>query len=116
MTKIITIAIFISAFSALLVAQVTVSPDSITAYSQGATSAYLTFSNVVNLQPAEAIWCGEIIPAAPDVGFRCNPATIFGVLPARYNQSQLVGTRYTDIMSITPTSCPTHLHRCGGRQ
>lgn len=103
MKKIITIAIFISAFSVSIFAQVTVSPDNITAYSQGATSAYLTFSNVVNLQPAEATWCGEIIPAAPDIGFRCNPATIFGVLPARYNQSQLVGTRYTDIMSITPT-------------
>lgn len=103
MKKIITIAIFISAFSVSLFAQVTVSPDNITAYSQGATSAYLTFSNVVNLQPAEATWCGEIISAAPDIGFRCNPATIFGVLPNRYNQSQLVGTRYTDIMSITPT-------------
>jgi hypothetical protein len=103
MKKFITITIFISAFSASLVAQVTVSPDNITAYSQGATSAYLTFNNVVNLQPAEATWCGEIISAAPDIGFRCNPMTIFGVLPNRYNQSQLVGTRYTDIMSITPT-------------
>jgi hypothetical protein len=57
----------------------------------------------VNLQPAEATWCGEITPAAPDIGFRCDPATIFGVLPARYDQSRLTGTRYTDIMSITPT-------------
>jgi hypothetical protein len=82
--------------------QVTVSPNNISAYSQGATSAYLTFTGVVNLTPADATWCGDIIPAAPDIGFRCDPATIFGVLPSRYDQSRLNGSRYTDIMSITP--------------
>src|SRR5215210_2105661 len=75
MKKIIFIAIFILAVSMTAFAQITVSPDNITAYSQGATSAYLTFNNVVNLTPAEAVWCGEIIPAAPDIGFRCDPAT-----------------------------------------
>jgi len=103
MNRIFWTAIFNLAFSIALSAQVTVSPDNLTAYSQGATSAYLTFNNVVDLRPAEAVWCGEIIPAAPDIGFRCDPATVFGVLPARYDQSRLTGTRYTDIMSITPT-------------
>ncbi|HQU81571.1 MAG TPA: hypothetical protein PKY59_00505 [Pyrinomonadaceae bacterium] len=102
MNKIISIAIFILTFSFVSAAQVTVSPDNITAYSQGATSAYLTFSNVVDLEPADATWCGEIISAAPQIGFRCDPATVFGVLPSRYNQSRLNGMRYTDIMSITP--------------
>lgn len=83
-------------------AQVTVSPDNISAYSQGATSAYLTFTNVAALTPAEATWCGDVVSAAPDIGQRCDPATIFGVLPARYDQSRLDGSRYTDIMSITP--------------
>jgi hypothetical protein len=104
MNKIFSIAVFYFLFAFAVFAQVTVSPDNITAYSQGATSAYLTFNNVVNLRPAEATWCGALIPAAaPDIGFRCDPATIFGVLPDRYNQSRLVGARYTDIMSITPT-------------
>lgn len=103
MNKFFFITIFSFYFSMATFAQVTVSPSSITAYSQGATSAYLTFGNVVDLQPAEATWCGEIIPAAPDIGFRCDPTTIFGVLPARYDQSRLNGARYTDIMSITPT-------------
>jgi hypothetical protein len=103
MNKFIFIAIFNFIFSIAIFAQVTVSPNSITAYSQGATSAYLTFSNVVDLQPAEATWCGEIFLAAPDVGFKCDSTTIFGVLPARYDQSRLNGARYTDIMSITPT-------------
>lgn len=93
---------FILGASAAAFAQVTVSPNSITAYSQGATSAYLTFNNVLNLTPAEAIWCGDIVPAAPDLGFKCDPATIFGQLPARYDQSRLTGSRYTDVMSITP--------------
>jgi hypothetical protein len=94
---------FVIIFSIAASAQVTVSPDNLTAYSQGATSSYLTFNNVVNLRPAEATWCGEVIPAAPDNGSRCDPTTIFGVLPARYDQSSLNGSRYTDIMSITPT-------------
>lgn len=83
--------------------QVAVTPNNVTAYSQGATSVYLTFSNVVNLNPAESVWCGAIIPATPNIGFQCDPATIFGTLPTRYNQSKLVNNRYTDIMSITPT-------------
>ncbi|CAN5347952.1 hypothetical protein BH20ACI1_BH20ACI1_14850 [soil metagenome] len=103
MTNFFFTAIFSLIFTTTILAQVSVSPNSITAYSQGATSAYLTFSNVVDLQPAEATWCGEILPAAPDIGFKCDPATIFGVLPARYDQSRLNGTRYTDIISITPT-------------
>jgi hypothetical protein len=80
-----------------------VSPNSVNAYSQGATTVLLTFGGLVNKQPAEATWCGALIPAAPDLGFRCDPATIFGRLPQRYNQSRLSGNNaYTDIMSITP--------------
>ncbi len=103
MNKLFVTFTFIFLFSIAAFAQVTVSPDNITAYSQDATSAYLTFGNVVNLRPAEAVWCGEILPAAPDIGFRCDPTTVFGTLPARYDQSRLNGARYTDIMSITPT-------------
>lgn len=83
--------------------QVAVSPNNVTAYSQGATSVYLTFSNVVNVTPAESVWCGEIISAAPNIGFKCDPATIFGTLPGRYDQSRIINDRYTDIMSITPS-------------
>jgi len=95
--------IFLFAVTATSAQTVTVSPSDVNAYSQGATTVFLTFGNVVNLRPAEATWCGEIISAAPNLGFKCDPSTIFGQLPARYNQSQLSGTNnYTDIMSITP--------------
>lgn len=103
MKNIILIAIFTLILTASALAQVAVSPSSVTAYSQGATSVYLTFSNVVNLTPVESVWCGSIISAAPSIGFKCDPTTIFGSLPARYNQAKLINNRYTDIMSITPT-------------
>lgn len=103
MKKIILIAIFTILLTISIFPQVAVSPNNVTAYSQGATSVNLTFSNVVNLTPVESVWCGAIISAAPNIGFKCDPATIFGTLPARYNQSVLNNNRYTDIMSITPT-------------
>ncbi len=103
MKNFILIIIFLFAVTATSAQTVTVSPSDVTAYSQGATTVFLTFNNVVNLRPAEATWCGEVISATPNLGFKCNPTTIFGQLPARYNQSQLSGTNgYTDIMSITP--------------
>jgi hypothetical protein len=82
---------------------ISVSPSDVTAYSQGATSALLTYGGLSNKRAAEATWCGELIPAAPDLGSKCDPATIFGRLPARYDQSKFSGTNaYTDVMSITP--------------
>jgi hypothetical protein len=80
-----------------------VSPSQVNAYSQGATSVLLTFGGLINKRPAEATWCGALIPAVPDFGFKCDPVTIFGRLPLRYDQSTLSGNRaFTDIMSITP--------------
>ena len=85
-----------------LSAQVRVNPTGVNVNTQGATSVYLTFGGVrADLRPAEAYWCGELVSAAPDIGNRCNPATIFGSLPPRYDlsrQSSAVG--FTDIMSI----------------
>jgi hypothetical protein len=83
------------------IAQVRVTPSSVNAYSQGATTVYLTFSNVIDRQPADACWCGDIIPADPDIGFKCSPASVFGCLPVRYDRSRLKPNGvYTDIMSI----------------
>jgi hypothetical protein len=84
--------------------QIRVTPTSVTAYSQGATTVYLTFSGVINKRPADACWSGEIVSAAPDIGFRSDPATLLGCLPVRYDQSRLGATGiYTDIMSIPPS-------------
>ncbi len=103
MKNFILITIFTLILTVSVFSQVAVSPNNVTAYSQGATSVYLTFNNVVNVTPAESVWCGALISAAPNIGFKCDPATVFGTLPARYNQSVLTNNRYTDIMSVTPT-------------
>jgi len=95
-----------------------VTPTSVNAYSQGATTVYLTFSGLGNRRPADACWSGDIIPAAPDIGFKPDPAKLFGCLPARYDQSRLGrnGT-YTDIMSITPAVARrAYLDAAGGEE
>lgn len=102
MKRVLAIIIFLLASAATASAQeIKVTPSSVNAYSQGATTVFLTFSNVTGKRPVDACWCGEIIDAAPDIGFKCKPSTEFGCLPVRYNQSRLndSGT-YTDIMSI----------------
>ena len=84
-----------------LYTQVRVSPTGVSVNSMAATTVFLTFGGVGALVPAEAFWCGETIPADPDIGRRCHPATLFGQLPARNDLSSLSGAgAFTDIMSI----------------
>ena len=84
--------------------EIKVNPTGVNVNSQGATTVFLTFGRLANYRPAEACWCGSLIPASPDLGVKCDPATIFGCLPARYDQSQRSGaSAFTDIMSIPPS-------------
>lgn len=104
MNKYLLVLMLLCAGVAPAAAQITVSPTETTVYSQGATSVLLTFGNLGNRLPVEATFCGALVPAAPDIGFKCDPSVIFGRLPIRYNQSQLSGNNaYTDIMSVTPS-------------
>jgi hypothetical protein len=81
--------------------QIKVSPTGVNVSTQTPISALLTFANLNNQIPAEATWCGELIPAAPDIGNKCNPATIFGVIPARYDRTTATATRaYNDVMTL----------------
>ena len=85
-------------------AQIRVNPTGVNVNSQGATSVFLTFGGLGTVYTAvEAMWCGAIVPAAPDVGNRCDPNTIFGQLPARYDLSRTGAGSLTDIMSIPPS-------------
>jgi hypothetical protein len=102
--------ILLSAISAAA-QEIKVSPASVNAYSQGATSVYLTFTGVSNKRPVDACWCGQLIPATPDIGFKCDPATVFGCLPVRYDQARRTSeSSYTDIMSI-PASVARRAYR-----
>src|SRR5690606_30136315 len=53
-------------------------PNGVNVNAQGATSVFITFGGLQQQLPVEATWCGELIPAAPDIGFKCDPATIYG--------------------------------------
>jgi hypothetical protein len=88
-----------------LVAQtIRVNPTGVNVNTSGATTVFLTFGQITNYRAADATFCGELIPAAPGLGLRCNPATIFGTLPARLDLSRGSGNQgFTDIMSIPPS-------------
>ena len=85
-------------------AQITVNPSGVNVNTHGATTVFLSFGRLVNQVPVEAFWCGELIAAAPDIGFKCDPGSLFGRLPIRYDLSKIDASgRFTDIMSIPPS-------------
>ena len=86
-----------------LPAQVRVNPTGVSVNAMAATTVFLTFGGVGSLVPAEAFWCGEVVPATPHIGRRCDPATLFGQLPARNDISRAAAGAFTDIMSIPPS-------------
>jgi hypothetical protein len=85
--------------------QIRVNPTGLNVSTQNATTVFLSYGGLRNDQvAAEAVWCARLVPASPDVGFRCDPATLWGQLPTRYDRSRNSGiTGYTDIMSIPPS-------------
>lgn len=94
--------VFVTVFSGMLPArgEIRRDPNGVNVNSQGATTVFITFGGLQDQVPVEALWCGELISAAPDIGQKCAPGTIFGQLPLRYDQSRLSGPVFTDIMSI----------------
>lgn len=90
-------------FVTIFAQTIRVNPTGVNVNSQNPTTVFLTFGQIpANYVPAEAIWCGELVPAiAPALGLQCRPDTIYGSLPARYDRSQTSGNAgFTDIMAI----------------
>lgn len=84
--------------------QIRVHPTGVNVNAQGATTVFLTYGGLAGYQATEAFWCGELIPADPATGLRCDPSTIFGRLPIRYDLSGSSGIDgLTDIMTIPPS-------------
>lgn len=84
--------------------QIGVNPTGVNVYAHGSTTVFLTYGPIKNYVPAEACWAGELIPAAPALGLRPDPATLFGCLPARFDHSTSSQvSAFTDIMSIPPS-------------
>ncbi len=87
-----------------LEAQIRVNPTGVNVNVQGATTVFLTFGGTEDYEVVEGIWCGELIPATPDIGVRCAPGTVYGQLPIRLDLSRASGTgALTDIMTIPPS-------------
>ncbi len=79
------------------------SPTGVNVSSQGATTVFISFGGLRNQVPAEAFWCGDVVPASPGIGRMCRPGTIYGRLPLRYDLSRSTSpAAFTDIMSIPP--------------
>ena len=102
------LSLILATATVTLVAQnIRVDPNGVNVNSQGSTVIYLTFGSLRSTQvPAEGCWCGELVPASSGNGFACNPATIFGCLPVRFDLSGRSGAGnrgLTDIMSIPPS-------------
>ncbi len=84
--------------------QIRVNPVGVNVNAHGSTTVFLTFGGIDNHVVSEAHWCAQLISAAPDIGERCDPNTIFGSLPARFDHSTRSGASgFTDIMSIPPS-------------
>jgi hypothetical protein len=104
MTRRIAAATLLCMSATTVKAQIKVNPTGVNVNTNGATTVFITFGGLGAFRPIEAQWCGELISAAPDIGLKCNPATIFGRLPIRLDQSRLSGVGgFTDIMSIPPS-------------
>ena len=104
-TSRIAIALFTLAAATPPAGAISRDPNGVNVNAQGATTVFITFGGLADQVPVEATWCGELVPAAPDVGFKCDESTIFGRLPIRFDQSRLSagGSVFTDIMSIPPS-------------
>lgn len=99
----------------VLAQTIAVNPKGVNVNSQGPTTVFLTFGNLRDYRPAEATWCGDLISAAPDQGLKCNPASIYGFLPTRYDRSKRSGNNaYTDVMSI-PASVARRAYQAAAR-
>lgn len=99
-TRIATLLVAATILTSTASAAIRRDPNGVNVNAQGATTVFITFGGLQNQVPVEAFWCGELVSAAPDIGQRCAPGTIFGRLPLRYEQSRVSGATFTDIMSI----------------
>jgi hypothetical protein len=94
------LALFLCAVE--MVAQIRVEPAVVNVNSQGASTVFLSYGSIRPDQfSVEAIWCADLVPAAPDIGVKCDPARTWGRLPLRNDLARPSGSSgFTDIMTI----------------
>ena len=98
------LALLLAASARAVNGQIQRHPTGVNVNAQGASTVFITFSNLAGYVPVEAIWCGALVPASPDLGDRCDPSTVYGALPIRFAQTRASGNdALTDVMSIPPS-------------
>lgn len=99
-------SLFLAAVSPAAAQPIRVNPTGVNVNSQDPTVVFLTFGRIPQgYRPAESLWCGRLVaPPPPALGLQCDPSTVYGSLPARYDLSRASGDAgLTDIMSIPPS-------------
>lgn len=101
MTK-TTTTILLLALCATAHAQIRVSPAAVNVNAQGASTVFLSYGAIRPDQfSVEALWCGDVVSAAPDLGLKCDPTSTWGRLPLRNDLTRPSGSGgLTDIMTI----------------
>ena len=61
----VTLAAAMVAIASGMEAQIRVNPTTVDVNSQGPTTVFLTYGFTADYQPAEAVWCRDLISAAP---------------------------------------------------
>jgi hypothetical protein len=89
-------------------------PNGVNVNASGATTVLITFGGLRSQVPAEAFWCGALVPATPAIGFMCDPSTVYGRLPLRYDLSRPSASAFTDVMSI-PASVSRRAYQAAQR-
>jgi len=82
-----------------------VNPTGVNIRQSGPSTVFLTFQDLdPNETAADAFWCGEVTTTGVSTINPCVANTIFGHLPARYDQSRISTAgafrNFTDIMTI----------------
>lgn len=96
-------------------AQIQHNPTGVNVAASGPTTVFITYGNLDGYTPVEALWCGDLVNASPDLGQRCAPGTLYGQLPIRYDLGRASGQDgFTDIMSI-PTSVSRRAYQAARR-
>jgi hypothetical protein len=95
------VAVVLVVVSGSVFAEIRRSPTGVNVNTQGATTVFISYGGLTNQIAAEAVWCADLVPATPDIGFKCDPARTWGRLPERYELARPSGNAgFTDIMTI----------------
>lgn len=97
-----------------VLAEIRRDPNGVNVNASGATSVLITYGGLRGQVPVEAVWCGALVPAAPAIGLKCDPSTVYGRLPLRYDLKRRQDSVLTDVMSI-PASVARRAYQAAQR-